>query len=223
MSVRQEFCKISSKVNSHIILPDGSVSSLLEHCLGFKRDERDERSEAALASAASPLTRYLASSSAPELSRVSALASEHYQEDAGDTDHTGGPLHVLLSASPAPCSALPPIVSVLLEAGARLDQRDNKGNTPLLCLASLLQRAEWGVAAEIAKLFCTRNDCDVNSGTAMSKMSSSRSNSLIHFVCIGKILQSNLIKKQMQILQSTEIQFIVSGERSSKKKLFYAT
>ena len=143
---------------------------------------------------------------------MAALASEHYhhQEEAVDTDHTGGPLHVLLSSSPAPCSALPSLVSVLLEAGARLDQRDNKGNTPLLCLASLLQRAEWGVAAEIAKLFCTRNDCDVNSGTAMSKMSSARSNSLIHFVCIGKILQSNLIKKQMQILQSTEIQFIVS-------------
>ena len=164
----------AKKKITHIILLDGSVSSLLEHCLGFKRDERDERSEAALASAASPLTSYLASCPAPELSRVAALASEHYHHEAGDTDHTGvtgGPLHVLLTASPAPCSSLTALASVLLEAGARLDTRDRAGNTPLLCLASLLQRAEWGVAAEIAKLFCTRNDCDVNSGTAMSKMS----------------------------------------------------
>ena len=102
---------------------------------------------------------------------MAALASEHYHHEAGDTDLTGGPLHVLLTASPAPCSALPALASVLLEAGARLDTRDRAGNTPLLCLASLLQRAEWGVAAEIAKLFCTRNDCDVNSGTAMSIMS----------------------------------------------------
>jgi len=141
---------------------DGSVSSLLEHCLGFRpRDEREERSE--LSASASPLTRYLASSPAPELSRVTALASEHYHEVREATDHPGGPLHVLLTLSPAPSTALASIAGALLEAGARLDQRDRAGNTPLLCLASLLQRAEWGVAADIAKLFCTRTDCDVNS------------------------------------------------------------
>ena len=168
-----------------------------------------------MSASASPLTRYLASSPAPELSRVTALASEHYQEVTEATDHPGGPLHVLLTLSPAPSTALASIAGALLEAGARLDQRDRAGNTPLLCLASLLQRAEWGVAAEIAKLFCTRNDCDVNSGTAMSKMNSSRSNSLIHFVCIGKILQSNLIKKQMQIQQSTEFQFITISRNTN--------
>ena len=63
------------------------------------------------------------------------------------------------------------VINALLEAGARLDQRDRGGNTPLLCLASLLERTEWAVASELAKLFCTRNDCDVNSGTALSIMS----------------------------------------------------
>ena len=118
--------------------------------------------------AASPLPRYLTTCPAPELSRVEALARQHGCDPLpGDIN----PLHLLLTASPAPCHTLPALAGALLEAGARLDQRDRGGNTPLLCLASLLERAEWGVASELAKLFCTRNDCDVNSGTALSIMS----------------------------------------------------
>ena len=148
-----------------VIFPDGSVSSLLEHCLGWRRDSQEVAKETAPACQRCPLLRYLSSCPSPSPDHVSLLCSQ-YGCDNVDTGGQG-PLHVLLgSPGHSPATNLMDTVGRLLQAGARLDQRDAAGNTPLLSLATLLERGEWSSAAQIATMFCTRPDCDVNSGTS---------------------------------------------------------
>ena len=137
-------------------LVDGSVSSLLEHCLGWRHeDQAEDGGRAGEADAGHPLLRYLASAPRPAPRHLQLLAAQH-----------GCPalaLHTLLSC-PAPAPALAEAAAALLEAGARLDARDPAGNTPLLCVARLLERGAWESAATLATMFCARPDCDVNSG-----------------------------------------------------------
>ena len=151
---------------------DGSVSSLLEHCLGWNREDEDGESPGSGddLTSTSPLLQYLSSCDLPSPAHVKLLTS---QEGCDVTSSSGqGPLHILLTSSSisnlTSASSLAAIVSDLLEAGARLDQRDEAGNTPLLCLSHLLEVGQGGVAASLAQLFCTRTDCDVNSGMLKS-------------------------------------------------------
>ena len=147
-------------LSSHNVPPlvDGSVSSLLEHCLGWRHgDQAEDGGRAGEAEAGHPLLRYLASAPRPAPRHLQLLAAQH-----------GCPalaLHTLLSCpAPAPAPALAEAAAALLEAGARLDTRDPAGNTPLLCVARLLERGAWETAATLATMFCARPDCDVNSG-----------------------------------------------------------
>ena len=155
--MKLKYC-LTSLCCHHIMPPlvDGSVSSLLEHCLGWRHgDQAEDGGRAGEAEAGHPLLRYLASAPRPAPRHLQLLAAQH-----------GCPalaLHTLLSC-PAPAPALAEAAAALLEAGARLDTRDPAGNTPLLCVARLLERGAWDTAATLATMFCARPDCDVNSG-----------------------------------------------------------
>ena len=144
------------------------MSSLLEHCLGWRRE--DEEAETQEASITSPLLQYLSTSDLPSPAHVKLLTSQEGCDVASSCGQ--GPLHILLTSNSMTSASSLAIVSDLLEAGARLDQRDEAGNTPLLCLSRLLEAGQWGVAAHLAQLFCTRPDCDVNSGMLNSCYSS---------------------------------------------------
>ena len=115
-----------------------------------------------------PLLTYLSTSTCPTPAHLQLLCSQH--GSGGVTSSGQGPLHLLLNNNNTSVnqqqlhSLLPDLVTSLLQAGVRLDQRDEEGNTALLALTHLLEKREWSLAAHIATLFCTRSDCDVNSG-----------------------------------------------------------
>jgi len=133
---------------------DGSVSSLLEHCLGWEpRDEKEEEEELT--------TPLLSSCSLPSLPTIRLLCQQGC--DPNQTTSSGrSALHVLLSSRYSLSVPIIPIVRTLLDAGASLDQRDTQGNTPLLSVSKLLERKQFIEAAEIAQMMLTRNSCDVN-------------------------------------------------------------
>jgi len=114
-----------------------------------------------------PLLTYLSTSPCPTPAHIQLLCSQH--GSGGVTSSGQGPLHLLLNNNNTSVnqqqlhSLLPDLVTSLLQAGVRLDQRDEEGNTALLALTHLLEKREWSLAAHIATLFCTRSDCDVNS------------------------------------------------------------
>jgi len=135
---------------------DGSVSSLLEHCLGWEPQESEEEEEelpGPLLPLLTPLTflpllpPVLSSGCDPNLLTSRGRAA----------------LHLLLAPRDPPPSPhlLLPATLLLLEAGATLDQRDSEGTTPLLSLARLLELRLYKVAAEVATLLLSRG-CDVN-------------------------------------------------------------
>ena len=141
---------------------DGSVNTLLEHCLGLKTEHQDTQTKIDndVSRLTCPLLRYLATCDTPSTSHVSLLCSQY---GCDVTSASGqGPLHVYLTSHVTSVSLS--LVSQLVEAGVKLDQRDEDGNTPLLCLSHLLDRGQMAVAAQIAQFLCTQPGCDVNSG-----------------------------------------------------------
>merc|ERR1712088_1092206 len=76
-------------------------------------------------------------------------------------------LHLLITSTSNPSTCphlLLPAASVLLQAGASLDQRDLEGSTPLVSLVCLLEQKQFAVAAQLAALFlASDSNCDVNS------------------------------------------------------------
>ena len=136
---------------------DRSVSSLLEHCLGWEpqpEEQEEERLPSPLMSACVPLA-------LPTLRQLLTQGCDpNLTSSRGRTA-----LHLLLSPHQAPSSPhlLLPATSLLLQAGASLDHRDHDGATPLLCLARLLELELFALAAELASLLLTSSDCDVNS------------------------------------------------------------
>ena len=137
---------------------DGSVSSLLEHCLGWAREEEEEAEEEEVRS--SPLLEYLQHSPRPCPRQVERLCS---QPGSHLTSSGRGPLHVLL-ASPhlePHHTHLHQVVSVLL------DHWEPSLSSPsaLVSLGRLCERHGcWGLGARLAQLLLTRTQCDVNSG-----------------------------------------------------------
>ena len=138
---------------------DKSVSCLLEHCLGWDTPlEKEEPEEVS-----SPLLQVCSPLNVPTLCRLLTQGC-----DTNLTSSRGrNCLHLLLSstsnASTCPHLLLP-AASVLLQAGASLDQRDQEGSTPLVSLTCLLEQRQFQVAAQLASLFLTSDtNCDVNS------------------------------------------------------------
>lgn len=143
---------------------DGSVSSLLEHCLGWEKAECNKEEEEELSS---PLLLLCATPSPSALHNIRMFCSQPGCDPNQTTSLGRSPLAVLLSSPhPAlPSNQLLPTVASLLDAGALLDQRDTStGNTPLLQLNHLLEKHQFQEAAEIAHLMLTHgsNTCDVN-------------------------------------------------------------
>ena len=140
----------------------------MEHCLGWTRDHDEQKINGVkdeASSLTSPLLRYLVTCSQPQFSRVKLLCDECDVNSVKSS--TGqGPLHLLLTSNPT--SASLSLVTQLVRAGVKLDQRDECGNTPLLCLQHLLDKGAWTDAAALAQFLCTQTDCDVNSGKMIS-------------------------------------------------------
>ena len=138
---------------------DKSVSSLLEHCLGWDALPEGGEEEEVLAT---PLLQACASHLAlPALRLLLTQGSDlKMVSSRGRTA-----LHLLLSPQHAPTvpHLLLPAASLLVEAGAPLDHRDGEGATPLLSLARLLELGQFSLAAELAALLLTSHLCDVNS------------------------------------------------------------
>ena len=139
---------------------DKSVSCLLEHCLGWDTEEK-EKEEAEEVS--SPLLQVCSPLNVPTLCRLLTQGC-----DPNLTSSRGRNALHLLIASPSNPSTCPhlllPAASVLIQAGASLDQRDLEGSTPLVSLACLLEQKQFAVAAQLATLFLTSDtNCDVNS------------------------------------------------------------
>ena len=141
---------------------DGSVSSLLEHCLGWRRDSEDSAGdvggEERLAVADSPLLTYLHTSPRPSPSQVDNLAR------AQSSSPSLSPLHVLLTSP-----HLQPLHPHLVEVVSVLVDHDLATGppSPLVSLGRFceLHPGWWGLTARLAQLLLTRTQCDVNSGT----------------------------------------------------------
>ena len=146
---------------------DGSVSSLLEHCLGWGREEKEEVRS-------SPLLDYLQHSPRPCPRHVEALCTDPLPL----TSSGRGPLHVLLTSP----NLLPDhhhleeVVSVLLSS-------TTSPTVSLVSLSRLVERRAWSQAASVAQLLLSRTDCDVNSGSAHTP-------ALVHFIAFQNILAS---------------------------------
>jgi len=138
---------------------DKSVSCLLEHCLGWDTPLEKEEAE----EVSSPLLQACSPLNVPTLCRLLTQGC-----DPNLTSSRGRNALHLLIASPSNPSTCPhlllPAASVLIQAGASLDQRDLEGSTPLVSLACLLEQKQFAVAAQLAALFLTSDtNCDVNS------------------------------------------------------------
>jgi hypothetical protein len=138
---------------------DKSVSCLLEHCLGWDTPLEKEEAE----EVSSPLLQVCSPLNVPTLCRLLTQGC-----DPNLTSSRGRNALHLLIASPSNPSTCPhlllPAASVLIQAGASLDQRDLEGSTPLVSLACLLEQKQFAVAAQLATLFLTSDtNCDVNS------------------------------------------------------------
>lgn len=145
---------------------DGSVSSLLEHCLGW---EKQEEAEEEVEDLPSPLLLLCNTPSSSSLHNIRLLCTQQGCDPNQTTSRGRGALAVLLSAIPShpthPSVPLLPTVSALIGAGAELDQRDPvTGNTPLIELNSMLEKQKYQEAAELASLLLTSGGdiCDVN-------------------------------------------------------------
>ena len=138
---------------------DKSVSSLLEHCLGWDALPEEGEEEELLAT---PLLQACGSHLALPALRL-LLTQGCDPSLASSRGRTA--LHLLLSPHHAPTAPhlLLPAASLLLQAGAPLDHRDGEGATPLLSLARLLELGQFSLAAELAALLLTSHVCDVNS------------------------------------------------------------
>jgi hypothetical protein len=158
-----------------IPVSDGSVSSLLEHCLGWKGTTTTTTTAAGsedLSDVSPPVLPPLHAACAaavPSLFRIRRLlrqgcdpnqitsSSHHYQLSSTGHNGTitpgdGTALHVLLSAAHPAGVPLVGIVKALLAAGASLSLTDSGGNTVLTCLHHLLHQERMQEAADIAEL-----------------------------------------------------------------------
>ena len=141
---------------------DGSVSSLLEHCLGWAREEEEEAEEEDVRS--SPLLEYLQHSPRPCPRQVERLCS---QPGSHLTSSGRGPLHVLLTSPhlQPDHDSLKEVVSVLLAAPPTVPPTGPSCPPPsLLTLSRLCERRAWSQAAGVAQLLLCHAECDVNSG-----------------------------------------------------------
>ena len=144
---------------------DGSVSSLLEHCLGWRREEDSdsggEEEEERRSLTSSPLLTYLHHSARPCPQEVEQLCRQHSLPP--HCRPASSPLHVLLTSPNLQPDHLhlQQVVSVLLDHGLA-----SPLSSPLLSLTRLCERRAWGPAASIAQLLLSRAQWDVNSGTA---------------------------------------------------------
>ena len=138
---------------------DKSVSCLLEHCLGWDTPLEKEEAE----EISSPLLEACSPLNVPTLCRLLSQGC-----DPNLTSSRGrNALHLLITSTSNPSTCphlLLPAASVLLQAGASLDQRDLEGSTPLVSLVCLLEQKQFAVAAQLAALFlASDSNCDVNS------------------------------------------------------------
>jgi len=139
---------------------DKSVSCLLEHCLGWDTDEKEKEESEEISP---PLLQVCSPLNVPTLCTLLTQGC-----DPNLTSSRGrSSLHLLISSPSNPFTCphlLLPAASLLLQAGASLDQRDQEGSTPLVSLACLLEQKQFEVAAQLAALFLTSDtNCDVNS------------------------------------------------------------
>jgi len=145
---------------------DGSVSKLLEHCLGWDKDEDLEEDEEIFDSSLLLQCTFHTPSS---LQNIRLLCSHEGCDPNHTTSKGRSALTVLFSSKPShpnhPSVPLLPTVSALVEAGASLDQRDpTTGNTPLLDLSYLLENNHYQEAADLASFLLTYGgkNCNVN-------------------------------------------------------------
>ena len=152
---------------------DGSVSSLLEHCLGWGREEAGEEESEVEEVRSSPLLSYLQHSPRPCPRQVESLCTGPLPL----TSSGRGPLHVLLTSPHLlPDHQLEEVVSVLLSS-------TTSPPVSLVSLSRLVERRAWSQAVSVAQLLLSRTDCDVNSGSAPTPV-------LVHFILFQHILAS---------------------------------
>lgn len=152
-------------MNIYIYLfSDRSLSDLIEHCLGVPEKTTEPATPLPLPPLHAECAQYV-----PHLQHIKNLVL-----DGCDPNQIvpGGrtPLHTLLCSDHAPAVSLTPLVSALLDAGARLDLSDGAGDTALSCVQRLLSADRMAEAAEVAELFLTGDrPCDVNNINAAER------------------------------------------------------
>jgi hypothetical protein len=171
------------------LFADGSVSSLLEHCLGWSgraAAAAAETAESSLDSSATlsqqlPPLHAACAAPVPSLLRIRRLlrqgcdpnqitsSSQFVSSSAvgrgGSISCAGGTaLHVLLTADHPAGVPLTAIVRTLLAAGASVRLTDSGGNTPLTCLQHLLRQERMQEAADIAELLLSSTAADQDNG-----------------------------------------------------------
>lgn len=138
-----------------------SLSHLIEHCLcspGGGEEEGEGEEEEDLP----PLHAEL-SLSVPSLDNLHQLLLQGCDPNQISCQGRAA-LHTLLSCDHASSVPIVPFVSVLLDAGASLEQTDSDGRSPLNCLEHLLVQERMEEAAQISELLLSYSaqPCDVN-------------------------------------------------------------